>query len=105
MLGGSGVTVKGSLFALLLPQGTALKLSPEDQEHLLQLPGATRFEVPGDPARSKAWIIVPESLMDQTNHYASWVRKAFQNAEKTVPTSRRMPPKPGRKAAHGRTAS
>ena len=103
MLGGQGISVKGSLFALLLPQGTALKLSPDDQKHLLELPGSRRFEIEGDPARSMVWVLVPESLMDQTNHYASWVRKAFQFCEKTVPSSRRMPPKPGRKASHGRT--
>jgi TfoX/Sxy family transcriptional regulator of competence genes len=103
MLGGQGISVKGSLFALLLPQGTALKLSADDQKHLLELPGSRRFEIEGDPARSMIWVLVPESLMDQTNHYASWVRKAFQFCEKTVPSSRRMPPKPGRKASHGRT--
>lgn len=104
MLGGQGMSVKGNLFALILPQGTALKLSPEDQKHLLELPGAQRYEIAGDPARSMVWVILPESMLDQTNHYASWVRKAFQFTAKTVPSSYRLPPKPGRKAAHGRTS-
>lgn len=99
---GIGISVKGAQFALLLPQGTALKLPPQEQEHLLQLPGSSRYEIPGDPARSRIWVIVPESLMDQTSHYASWVRKAFQFTEKVVPQGRRLPPKPGRKPSHGR---
>lgn len=104
MLGGTGVTSKGVLFALLLPQGSALKLSPEDQEHFLRMPGASRYEIPGDPARSRVWVIAPPELPDQTPHWAAWVRKAFQFNERTVPANRRPPPKPGRKASHGRGA-
>lgn len=104
MLGGMGMSAKGVLFALLLPQGTALKLSPEDQEHFLRMPGASRYEIAGDPARSRIWVVAPPELPDQTAHWASWVRKAFQFNERTVPPNRRPPPKPGRKAAHGRGA-
>ncbi|HNY32981.1 MAG TPA: TfoX/Sxy family protein [Fibrobacteria bacterium] len=99
---GVGISVKGTQFALLLPQGTALKLPPQEQEHLLQLPGSCRYEIPGDPARSMVWVILPESLLDQTPHYASWVRKAFQFTDRVVPQGRRLPPKPGRKPSHGR---
>lgn len=102
MLGGIGISVKGSLFALLLAQGTALKLPPEEQEHLLRMPGAFRYEIEGDPARSNVWVIVPENLLDKTQHYASWVRKAFKFTERVVPQGRRLPPKPGRKSTHGR---
>lgn len=102
MLGGMGISVKGSLFALLLPQGTALKLPPPEQEHVLRMPGASRYEIEGDPARSNVWVILPENLLDKTEHYASWVRKAFQFTERVVPQGRRPPPKPGRKASHGR---
>lgn len=104
MLGGQCISAKGVLFALLLPQGTALKLSPEDQEHLLKLPGSSRYEIPGDPARSRVWVVAPPELPDQTAHWASWVRKAFQFNERVVPPNRRPPPKPGRKASHGRGA-
>lgn len=104
MLGGIGISAKGVLFALVLPQGTALKLSPEDQEHFLRIPGTSRYEIAGDPARSRIWVVAPPELPDQTAHWASWVRKAFQYNERTVPPNRRPPPKPGRKAAHGRGA-
>lgn len=104
MLGGFGISVKGTQFALLLPQGTALKLPPPEQEHLLKIPGAARYEIPGDPARSNTWVILPQALLDQTPHYASWVRKAFQFNERQVPQGRRLPPKPGRKVSHGRSS-
>lgn len=102
LLGGAGISAKGVLFALILPQGTALKLSPEDQEHFLRIPGTARYEIPGDPTRSRTWVIAPAELPDQTSHWASWVRKAFQFNERAVPPNRRPPPKPGRKASHGR---
>lgn len=105
MLGGTGISVKGNLFALILPHGTALKLSADDQEHFLKIPGTSRYEIPGDPTRSRIWTVSPETLMDQTAHWASWVRKSYQFVEKTVPGSRKLPPKPGRKASHARTRS
>lgn len=96
MLGGLGISLKGTLFALLLPQGTALKLSPEDQERFLEMPGAVRYEIEGDPSRSRVWVVAPPELPDRTAHFASWVRKAFHFCERTVPTARRGTPKPGR---------
>lgn len=104
MLGGAGVSAKGVLFALLLPNGTALRLSPEDQEHFLRIPGAARHVFPADPARAAAWIVAPPDMPDQTTHWATWVRKAFQFNERAVPGARRPPPKPGRKPSHGRSS-
>lgn len=96
MLGGQAISVKNVLFALILPQGTALKLSEPDQENLLRMPGSCRYEVPGDPARSMVWVVVPESLLDQTNHYAGWVRKAFEFCDKSTRPGR-TGPRPARK--------
>lgn len=96
MLGGLGISVKGRLFALILQQGTALKLSEPDQENLLRMPGASRYEVPGDPARSRVWVVVPEPLMDQTNHYAGWVRKAFELSDKAARAATRAASRAGR---------
>lgn len=97
MLGGQGVTVKGNLFALLLPQGVGLKLSPEEQVHFLTIPGTTRLEVPNDPARSAVWVVAPDALVEATPHFAGWVRKAYGYTDRTVPTGRMPAVKPGRK--------
>jgi hypothetical protein len=97
MLGGQGVTVKGNLFALLLPAGIGLRLAPDDQRNFLTIPGTSRLEVPGDPARSELWVVAPDSLVEATPHFAGWVRKAYGNVDRTVPSARRGAPKPGRR--------
>ena len=98
MLGGQGVSVKGNLFALLLPSGIGLRLPPEEQGHFLTIPGTSRLDVPGDTARSRLWVVAPESLAGSVAHFSGWVRKAYGFVERTVPAARRGAPKPGRRA-------
>jgi len=96
MLGGTGLSVKGHFIALIHPQGAALRLSPEDQLHLLTLPGAKRLVFEGDPGRSNQWVVVPERMVDETQHYASWIKKAWKFTQDSVPQARTGKHKPGR---------
>jgi TfoX N-terminal domain len=96
MLGGTGLSVKGHFIALIHAQGAALRLSPNDQLHLLTLPGARRLEFPGDAGRNNQWVLVPERMVDEVQHYASWIKKAWKFTQDSVPQERTGKYKPGR---------
>lgn len=95
MLGGTGLSVKGHFIALIHPKGAALRLSPEDQLSLLKLHGSERLDFPEDPGRNNQWVLVPEGMIDQPNHYAPWVKKALKFTQETVPQARTGKHRPG----------
>lgn len=77
-LGGIGLTVKNALIGLVHPRGLALRLGPEDQKHLLTVPGAQRLNFPGNASYDNQWILLPEAMLEQPNHYAAWLKKAWK---------------------------
>jgi len=95
MLGGTGLSVKGHFIALIHPKGVALRLSPEDQLVLLKQSGAARLEFADDPGRNNQWVLVPENMIDQPNHYSPWVKKALKFTQGTVPQERVGKHRPG----------
>lgn len=77
-LGGTGFTVKNCLVGLVRPEGMALRLSADDQRHLLTIPGSQRLSFPEKPAHDNQWVLLPEAMLEQPNHFASWLKKAWK---------------------------
>jgi hypothetical protein len=42
------------------------------------------------------WVLVPEDLVDQPNHYAGWVKRAWKFTQDQVPQARTGKHRPGR---------
>jgi TfoX/Sxy family transcriptional regulator of competence genes len=89
MFGYPSATVNGNMFACLMEDRMALRLSPADREEMLKLEGAAPFEpMPGRPWRE--YVVVPESLIAAPDALELWVEKACDY-------TRSLPPKAARR--------
>ncbi len=92
MFGYPSATVNGNLFAILMEDRLALRLSPEDRAALLSMAGAAPFE----PMHGHTWreyAVVPDALVASPDQLAPWIEKACDY-------TRSLPPK----AAKGKLA-
>ena len=85
MFGYPSGSVNGNMFACLMADRMALRLSPADREAMLSMNGAAPFEpMPGRPW--KEYVVVPESLIAAPADLQPWV-------EKSCEYTRALPPK------------
>jgi len=78
MFGGILAYADGKPVASLSDVGLALKLVAEHQEALLKSKGAKRLQYEPDQPPSKSYIIVPPSLMRDTDRLHDWVLKSVE---------------------------
>jgi TfoX/Sxy family transcriptional regulator of competence genes len=88
MFGGACAYVGGRVFASLSDVGLALKLSPADQEALLEVRGAKRLQYePGAPP-SRQYVVVPPRLCQDADALADWAGRSVEHV-RTLPPPRR----------------
>jgi TfoX/Sxy family transcriptional regulator of competence genes len=98
MFGCDAFLAGGAIFAMVWREGRiGLRLPDDALPEVRALPGA-------DPWRHRdmvvrQWVLVPESLHDDADGLAPWVRKAHASALERGPSS---PKRPSRAAAAGR---
>lgn len=80
MLGGMGIYTGEKVFAVLLDDAVALKLSPQDREKALQVEGAKIFRpAPGAPEMSE-YVELPTSILDDVELFQYWIRRSAEYA-------------------------
>ncbi len=76
MFGNKAAFVNGNMFLALFGEQVAVRLSPEDQEALLEEEGASKFEpMPG--RAMKEYVTLPEGWRDRRDRAEAWVDRSF----------------------------
>lgn len=76
MFGGITGYYQGRNFASLSNIGLALKLPADAQDELLQIEGAKRLQYEPDAPVSKQSIVVPDTMLTETDKLAEWVKRS-----------------------------
>jgi TfoX/Sxy family transcriptional regulator of competence genes len=85
MFGGVAAKINGQMFAGLFGRGAIVKLSPPDQQAALALDGAAMFDPMGNGRIMHDTVLLPESVMDESDELRKWLRKALDYTS-TLPT-------------------
>jgi len=76
MFGGISGYYQGRVFASLSNIGLALKLPANAQDELLQVEGAKRLQYEPDAPVSKQSVVVPDTMLSETEKLAAWVKRS-----------------------------
>ena len=111
MFGCDAAFVDGKIFALIWKTGRiGLKLPERERlDALLALDGAEPW-TPGGMKAMSSWVLVPESLHDDTDSLTDWVREAHAEIRRWEPKAKKKPaakprtkaPPPAKKKAPAR---
>jgi hypothetical protein len=92
MFGNKAAFVNGNMFLALFGEQVAVRLSPDDQQTLLQEQGTTVFEpMPG--RAMKDYVTLPDGWRSRRDRAESWVDRSFGFASAMPPKE----PKPSKK--------
>ena len=75
MFGGACAYFNGRVFASLSHAGLALKLSPKQQEQLLEI-GGRMLQYEADAPISKSYVVLPEKIWRDGEQFSIWARKS-----------------------------
>ena len=90
MFGGVAGFVNDNMFGGLFARSICVKLSADDQKEALALDGATPFDPMGNGRIMKDTVLMPESVMDDTNDMKDWLKRAYDYV-KTLPPKKKKP--------------
>lgn len=84
MFGGMGVYTGEKMFAFLIGEDIGFKLSPEDAEEALRLPGAgpIRPEPTAEPMRE--YVKMPKDVLDNMECFMYWLEKSCKYARRKM---------------------
>lgn len=84
MFGGMGIYTGEKMFAFLYESEIGLKLSPEDLEAAMSLPGAGPLvpEPGAEPMRE--YVQMPKDILDNYESFIHWVEKSTTYARRKV---------------------
>jgi TfoX/Sxy family transcriptional regulator of competence genes len=94
MFGGVAAKVNGQMFAGLFGRGAIVKLSPPDQRAALALDGAAMFDPMGNGRIMHDTVLLPESVMDESDELRKWLRKALDYTSTLPAKTKRTTAKP-----------
>ena len=78
MFGGACSYANDKIFASLSNVGIGLKLSPQHRDALLKIEGAKPVQYEPDMPPSKTYFVVPESVRQSPDEFATWVEKSIK---------------------------
>ena len=81
MFGGMGIYTGERMFAFLIGEDIGLKLSPEDREEAMQLPGAEPLKPAPDAEPMKDYIRMPRTVLDNYEQFIHWVERSASYAQ------------------------
>ena len=82
MFGGMGVYTGERMFAFLIGEDVGLKLSPEDRDAAMSLPGAglIRPEPGADPMQG--YVKMPLAVLDSSEQFLLWLERSTAYAKR-----------------------
>jgi DNA transformation protein and related proteins len=87
MFGGMGVYTGEKMFAFLIDEEIGLKLSPEDLEQAMQLPGAGPMVPDKDAEPMREYVKMPKDVLDNLDTFLYWVERSANYAQRKIATS------------------
>lgn len=84
MLGGMGIYTGERMFAFLIGEDIGLKLSPEDLELAMQLPGAGPLKPSADAEPMKDYVRMPRAVLDNYEEFIQWVERSASHAQRKI---------------------
>lgn len=82
MFGGMGVYTGEKMFAFLIGEDIGLKLSPEDLEEAMTLPGAGPMRPDKDMEPMREYVKMPREVLDNVDTFMTWVDKSANYARR-----------------------
>ncbi|MGV3616663.1 MAG: TfoX/Sxy family protein [Fimbriimonas sp.] len=76
MFGGMGVYTGEKMFAFLVGEEIGLKLSPEDCEKAMELPGAGPMRPDAEAEPMREYVKMPKSILDDRDSFLYWVERS-----------------------------
>jgi len=73
MFGGIMGYAGGKVFASLSDVGLALKLTGEDRDALLAVPGSKPLQYEPDQPASKSYVVAPEAMLNDHDTLRAWI--------------------------------
>jgi len=85
MFGGMGIYTGEKMFAFLMGEDIGLKLSPEDIQEALTMPGAEPLRPEPNAEPMKEYVRMPREVLDNYDKFIFWVERSASYARnKTV---------------------
>jgi DNA transformation protein and related proteins len=76
MFGGMGVYTGEKMFAFLVGEEIGLKLSPEDYDEAMNLPGAGPMRPEKDAEPMREYVNMPKAVLDNWDEFSAWVDRS-----------------------------
>lgn len=80
MFGGMGIYTGEKMFAFLVDEVIGLKLSPEDLEEAMQLPGAKPLRPDPESEPMREYVCMPRDVLDNYEMFLFWVERSASYA-------------------------
>lgn len=84
MFGGMGVYTGEKMFAFLVGEDIGLKLSPDDYEEALTLPGAGPMKPDKDAEPMREYVKMPRNILDDRDSFVAWVDRSAAYARRKL---------------------
>lgn len=76
MFGGMGIYTGEKMFAFLIGNDIGLKLSPEDAEEAMAMPGAGPLRPDPNSEPMKDYVCMPLEVLDNYEQFMDWVSRS-----------------------------
>lgn len=76
MFNGMGVYTGERMFAFLVGEDIGLKLSPQDREEALTIPGAEILRADPNSEPMREYVRMPRSVLDNYEAFVAWVQRS-----------------------------
>lgn len=84
MFGGMGIYTGEKMFAFLYEAEIGLKLSPDDLEEAMKLPGAGPLRPEPDAEPMREYVQMPKEILDNYESFIAWVEKSTAYARRKM---------------------
>lgn len=84
MFGGMGIYTGEKMFAFLVGEEIGLKLSPEDVEEAMKLPGAGPMRPDTNAEPMREYVKMPRDVLDNRDKFVHWVEKSASYARRKL---------------------
>lgn len=84
MFGGMGIYTGEKMFAFLYEAEIGLKLSPEDLNVAMQMPGAGPVIPEPDAEPMREYVQMPKEVLDNYEQFIAWVEKSATYARRKI---------------------
>jgi len=84
MFGGMGIYTGEKMFAFLYESEIGLKLSPDDLETAMKLPGAGPRRPEPDAEPMREYVQMPKEILDNYESFIHWVEKSTAYARRKI---------------------